>query len=114
MKAPPDTKPRIRHIGFAVADFDPAKLVKTLKDGGADARLDMRTEKDGGGGKGAPNGTPEVIFNDPANFPMQLTHPSYKGGAGIHGEIGMDAAPIAASCSKLFTKTSSANCGSAQ
>jgi catechol 2,3-dioxygenase-like lactoylglutathione lyase family enzyme len=78
----------IINFGLTVENFNIDRLKATLTALGVkDVRVNMRGPDLGGGGQGAPQGTPELFFTDSNGFEVHLQHPSYGGGAGINGEV---------------------------
>jgi catechol 2,3-dioxygenase-like lactoylglutathione lyase family enzyme len=78
----------INHFCMTVDGFDATRMLKIVSDLGATGgRIRMRGPADGGGGPGAPDGTPELTFRDPDNILVQLQDLAYCGGAGIRGHV---------------------------
>ena len=74
-------------FGLTVDNFNVDRLKATLTAFGVkDVRVTMRGPEMGGGGPGAPQGTPELFFTDSNGYEVQLQHPSYGGGAGLNGD----------------------------
>jgi catechol 2,3-dioxygenase-like lactoylglutathione lyase family enzyme len=91
----------INHFCLTVDGFDANKMLKTVTDLGATGgRIRMRGAADGGGGAGAPDGTPELTFRDPDNILVQIQDVGYCGGAGIRGDV--CPAPVAAPTKALI------------
>jgi len=75
-------------FGMTVYDFNVDKLKGTLSEFGLkDVRVNMRGPELGGGGAGAPQGTPELFFIDANGLEIQLQAPTYGGGGGINGDV---------------------------
>ena len=75
-------------FGMTVYDFNVDKLKGTLTEFGVkDVRVNMRGPELGGGGAGAPQGTPELFFIDANGFEIQLQAPTYGGGGGMNGDV---------------------------
>ena len=78
----------INHFCLTVEGFDANRMLKTVTElGGTGGRIRMRGAADGGGGPGAPEGTPELTFRDPDNILVQVQDVGYCGGAGIRGDV---------------------------
>jgi hypothetical protein len=58
-----------------------------LADLGVASEIRYRTAENGGGGGGAPKGTPELFFKDPDGLDYQIQDAAYAGGAGLRGEV---------------------------
>jgi catechol 2,3-dioxygenase-like lactoylglutathione lyase family enzyme len=80
-------RPGFERPCLAIKDFDPEKVKATLTRLGVESEIRYRTEAEGGGGKGARRGTPELFLRDLDGTEYQLQHPAYAGGAGALGEI---------------------------
>ena len=77
----------INHFCLTVEGFDADRMLKIVTDLGATGgRIRMRGAADGGGGPGAPDGTPELTFRDPDNILVQIQDLGYCGGSGLRGE----------------------------
>ena len=72
------------HWGMTVEDFDPDRIVRTLKGLGV-VGVERRDRRKSEGGSG--QATPEVFFTDPDGIPVQLQHATYAGGTGVRGNV---------------------------
>jgi catechol 2,3-dioxygenase-like lactoylglutathione lyase family enzyme len=92
----PTVAPRIDHVCFTMAEFNPDRVIKMLAEFGVKPRgsapgpvgpltsyVTLRGEDRGG----AKEGTPELYFTDPDGILIQLQDERYCGGAGYFGEI---------------------------
>ena len=91
----------INHVALTLKGFDPEKVTRMLLDAGLKERaqgaagvpgpletyVSWRTTERGGGGPGAPKGTPELYFTDPDGLLLQLQDVSYCGGSGFLGSV---------------------------
>lgn len=83
--------PAITHIGYAVEDYEPARVLTALGELGY-ARIDAPPVSAGGielamkAWMRTVGDTPEVYFADPRGLIVQLTHPDYCGGSGAFGD----------------------------
>lgn len=72
---------------ISVQNFDVDRVKKVLADLGVPSEIRYRTEANGGGGPGAPKGTPELFFKDPDGLEYQICDTAYAGGAGLKGDV---------------------------
>lgn len=72
---------------ISIKDFDAERVKKVLADLDVPSEIRYRTAENGGGGPGAPNGTPELFFKDLDGLEYQIQDTAYAGGAGLRGDV---------------------------
>lgn len=72
---------------IGIKNFDAERVKKVLADLGVPSEIRYRTEANGGGGPGAPKGTPELFFKDPDGLEYQIQDETYAGGGGLKGDV---------------------------
>ncbi len=101
--------PGISHLCLSVDNFDADRVVSILGEHGISASqtsgpMEVRIRMRGAEFGGAPEGTPELYFGDPAGVVVQLQDSSDCGGAGLLGEVCLDTPEPAPSAGALAVR----------